>query len=172
MAQTLDSTLISLGISATINNPKALQAPVQAVLALAQSQALTSGTGALQADRLWADTRTIAISGTDPLDLAGSLVDAVGTTITMARVKLIYVAAAAANTNNLILGNGGANSFINWVGAIAHTVTVRPGGFLCLSAPDVTGYVVTAGTGDIFQVANSGAGTTVTYNVVIMGSSL
>jgi hypothetical protein len=39
-------------------------------------------------------------------------------------------------------------------------------------APDVTGYVVTGATGDIFQVANSGAGTTVTYNVVIMGSSV
>jgi hypothetical protein len=171
MAQTLDSTLISLGISATINNPKALQAPVQAVLNLAQSQAFTSGTGALQADRLWADTRTIAISGTDPLDLAGVLVDAVGTVMTLARVKLLYIAAAATNTNNLILGNG-TNPFINWVGAAAHTVTVRPGGTFLLMAPDVTGYVVTGATGDIFQVANSGAGTTVTYNVVIMGSSV
>lgn len=170
MAQTLDQQLISLGITATINNPKAKQS-VQAVLGIAQSYALTSGTGALQADRVFADTRTIAASGTDPLDLAGSLVDAVGTTITMARVKLLYIAASAANTNNVIVGGAGANTFINWVGAAAHTVTVRPGGFLCLSAPDLTAYVVTAATGDIWQIANSGAGTTVTYDVVVIGSS-
>lgn len=170
MAQTLDSQLISLGIAATINNPKAKQS-VAAVLQIASSYNLTTGTGAQQADRLFADTRTIAASGTDPLDLAGSLVDAVGTTMTLARAKLLYIAASAGNTNNVIVGGAGANQFINWVGAGAHTVTVRPGGFFLLFAPDVTGYAVTAGTGDIWQIANSGAGTSVTYDVVVIGSS-
>jgi hypothetical protein len=170
MAQSLDSQLISLNIQATINNPKAQQS-VQAVLALAKAAQLASGTGANQADRLFADTRTIAASGTDPLDLNGVLVDAVGTTMSLLRVKFLYVAAAAANVNNVIVGGAGANAFINWVGAAAHTLTVRPGGFLALYAPDATAYAVTAATGDIWQIANSGAGTSVTYDVVIIGSS-
>lgn len=171
MAQTLDNTAISFSVAATINNPKALQT-VAAVLSQATSYALTSGNGLGQADRLWADQRTIAASGTDSLDLNGVLVDAVGTTLSLLRVKLIYIAAASGNTNNVVVGGAGANTFINWVGAAAHTVNVRPGGFLALYAPDATAYGVTAGTGDILQVANSGAGTPVTYNVVIIGSSV
>lgn len=170
MAQTLDSQLFSLNIQATINNPKAQQS-VQAVLALSKAAALTSGTGGNQADRLFADTRTIIASGTDPLDLNGVLIDAVGTTMSLLRAKLLYIAASAANTNNVVVGGAGANTFINWVGAATHTVTVRPGGFLCLFAPDVTAYAVTAATGDIWQIANSGAGTSVTYDVVVIGSS-
>lgn len=170
MAQTLDSQLFSLGIAATVNNPKAKQS-VQAVLAIAQSYQLTTGTGAQQADRLFADTRTIAASGTDPLDLNGTLVDAVGTTLSLLRVKLLYIAASAANTNNVIVGGAGSNTFINWVGAATHTITVRPGGTFFLFAPDATAYAVTAGTGDIWQIANSGAGTSVTYDVVVIGSS-
>lgn len=169
MAQSLDSQLLSLNIQATINNPKAQQS-VQAVLNIAAAAQLQTGTGANQADRLFADTRTIAISGTDPLDLAGALVDAVGTTMTLLRVKLLYLKAAAANTNNLIVGNG-TNPFLTWVGAAAHTVTVRPGGIFLLFAPDATAYGVTAATGDVWQIANSGAGTSVTYDVVVIGSS-
>lgn len=170
MAQTLDSQLISLNIQATINNPKAKQS-VQAALAIAQSVALASGTGANQADRLFADTRTIIASGTDPLDLNGVLIDAVGTTMNLLRAKLLYIAAAAANVNNVIVGGAGANGFVNWVGAAAHTVTVRPGGFFLLYAPDATAYAVTAATGDIWQIANSAAGSSVTYDVVVIGSS-
>src|SRR5947207_14720706 len=102
MAQSLDSQLISLNIQATINNPKAQQS-VQAVLALAKAAQLASGTGANQADRLFADTRTIAASGTDPLDLNGVLVDAVGTTMSRLRGKFLYVAEAEATANTAVV---------------------------------------------------------------------
>src|SRR2546430_1679261 len=100
MAQTLDGGAISLGVSGTINNPKAKQSVV-AALGIASSYGLTSGNGLNQADRLFADTRTIAASGTDPLDLNGVLVDAVGTVMSLLRAKFLYIAAAAANTNNV-----------------------------------------------------------------------
>jgi hypothetical protein len=170
MAQTLDSQLFSLVIQGTINNALDLQLAT-APINLARSQAMATGTAANQADRIFADTRTIAPSGTDDLDLAGVLTDAIGTVLSLARVKLLYVAASAANTNNVIVGAAGANQFINWVGAATHTVNVRPGGALFLIAPDVTAYAVTAATGDILRVANSGAGTSVTYDIVIVGSS-
>lgn len=132
---------------------------------------LSSGTGANQADKLWHDQRTLTASSTEDLDLAGSLVDPFGGTITFARIKGIIIAAAAANTNNVIVGGASSNGFITWVGSATHTVTVRPGGFLALFAPDATAYAVTAATADLLHIANSAAGTSVTYDVVLVGAS-
>lgn len=134
---------------------------------------LTSGTAAGQADRLFSDRRTLAASASEDLDLAGVLVDAFGATITFARIKGLIISAAATNTNNVIVGNATTNGFISWVGAATHTVTVRPGGVLALiaGAADATGYAVTAGTADLLHVANSGAGTSVTYDVILIGAS-
>ena len=130
-----------------------------------------TGTGANNADRIWHDQRTLAASATEDLDLAGTLVDVFGATVTFARIRAIIIAAASANTNNVIVGNAASNGFVTWVGGATHTVTVRPGGFLCLANTDATAYAVTAGTGDLLHVANSGAGTSVTYDVILLGVS-
>lgn len=139
-------------------------------LTLARQFNWPSGTAADQADTIFHDQRTIAASGTDDLDLAGVLTNPFGATATFADVRLILIAAAAANINNVVVG-GDANALL-FGGAAAHTVTVRPGGMFLLAARDATGYVVTPSTGDILQVANSGAGTAVTYDVVIIGASV
>lgn len=170
MAQSLDGQQISVSLAGVINNLVGL-ATTTSTFSLANTQGWTSGNGAQQADRLYTATRTIAASGTDPLDLAGVLTDGIGTTITLARVKAFYIAASAGNTNNLIVGNG-TNPFINWVGAGTHTVTIRPGGMFLLAAPDATAYVVTAATGDILQIANSAGGSTVTYTIAVYGSTV
>lgn len=134
---------------------------------------LQDGTTAGKADVLFHDTRTLAPSAVEDLDLAGSLVDALGNTVTLARVKGLVVVAAAGNTNNVILGGATSNGFVSWVGAATHTVTIRPGAAFALiaGAADATGYAVTAGTGDLLHFANSGAGTSVTWDVFIWGAS-
>jgi len=144
----------------------------RADLAAVAALDLADGTGAGQADRMFSDRRTIAASGTDDLDLAGALIDAFGAVITLARVKALMVKAAAANTNNLVLG-GAANGtqFATWLGSATDRIVVRPGGFAFLAAGDAVGYAVTPATGDMLRVANSGAGTPVTYDVVIIGAS-
>jgi hypothetical protein len=134
--------------------------------------AFANGTGAGQADLLFWDQRVLAPSTTEDLDLNGSaLQDAYGANLAMARVKGIIVVASASNTNNVIVGNAASNGFITWVGGAAHTVTVRPGGLLALFAPDATAYAITAGTGDLLRIGNSGAGTSVTYDIVLVGAS-
>ncbi|KFG08107.1 hypothetical protein [Streptomyces scabiei] len=142
-------------------------------LSIRRAVNLTSGTGAGKADKAFHDRRTLAASATEDLDLAGVLSDAFGQAITFARIKLLYVAAADANVNNVIVGNAAANGFVSWVGGAAHTVTVRPGTFLALGAGsgDATGYAVAAGTADQLRIGNSGAGTSVTYDVVLIGAS-
>lgn len=130
---------------------------------------LTDGAGANQANRVFTDQRTVAASANDDLDLAGSLTDVFGATLTFARIKGMLIRSSPSNTQNFAVG-GGTNPFATWAGGTAPTITVRPGGVFVLVAPDATGYAVTAGTADILRIAN-GAGNPVTYDVVLIGAS-
>ena len=133
---------------------------------------LTNGTAAGQADRLWSDTRTLAASANEDLDLAGALLDAFGTAAVFARVKGLYIAAALGNTNNVVVGAAASNAWATFLNATG-TMTIRPGGGVMLVAgsADATGHLVTAGTGDLLRIANSGAGTSATYDIVVIGTS-
>lgn len=131
---------------------------------------LASGVGANQADRLFSDTRTLAASATENLDLAGVLTDAFGATLTFVKVKAVIISAAAANTNTVDVTRPASNGTPLFLAA-SDGLSVRPGGLFLLAAPDLTGYAVTAATGDLITVTNGGAGTSVTYDVVILGTS-
>lgn len=133
---------------------------------------LANGTGAGQADVTFVDTRTLAASGTEDLDLAGALTDPLGGAAAFARVKLLVVQAAAGNTNNVNVtrpASNGAPLFL----AAGDGVSLRPGEFLMLAvgAEDATGHAVTGGTGDLLTVTNSGGGTSVTYSIAVVGCS-
>lgn len=135
-----------------------------------KSLAFSSGTGANQADRIFTDTRTIAASTTEDLDIRGtSLQDAFGANVAMFELKMLIVCAASGNTNNVVLG-GDANS-VPFLSTAATTVSIKPGGCFALMDPSAGGVTVTDTTGDIIQVANSGGGTTVSYDIVVIGSS-
>lgn len=140
-------------------------------LSFSQATPLGGGTGANQADRMYAATRTLALSTGEDLDLAGTLTDSFGAVITFARIKAMIFRAAATNVNNVIIGNAASNGFISWVGSATDKLTLRPGGTFALIAPDATAYAVTAATADLLHVLNGGAGTPVTYDVVLIGSS-
>jgi hypothetical protein len=133
---------------------------------------LESGTTAGKADLRFTDTRTLNASANETLDLAGVLTDAFGAAITFARIKFIAISAASGNTNSVVVGANGSN---DWVGLLnaAGTLTLRPGATVCAMSggADATGMAVTAGTGDLLKIANSGAGTSVTYDIVIIGAS-
>lgn len=131
---------------------------------------LASGVGANQADILFADERTLAASATEDLDLAGVLADAFGATITMAEVVAIFIFADADNTNNVIVGD--ATSPVPLFGGTNPTFSVKPGGFICVGAPDASGlFTVGAGSTDDLKIANSSSGTGVTYQIAILGRS-
>ena len=131
---------------------------------------MADGTSASQADLLFSDKRTIAASSTEDIDLAGSLSDAFGATLTFVKVKAIIVTAATANTNNVTVSPASSNGFNGPFNAAADLVAIPPGGSFVVTAP-VTGWTVTASTGDLLTIANSGAGTGVTYDIVIVGTS-
>ncbi len=131
---------------------------------------LADGTGAGQADMVFADQRTLTASTTEDLDVAaGALTDAFGATFTIADLHVLMVCAAAANTNNVVLG-GDVNE-VPYLDTAATTLSIKPGGCFQFADPSAAGVTVTAATGDIIQLANSGAGTSVTYDIIIVGSS-
>lgn len=128
-----------------------------------------NGTAANQANQMWTDTRTIAASANDDLDLAGVLTNAFGTTITFTSVKAIIVKAASANTNDLIIGGSATNPFETFLGGTNPSVLIVPGGSFAIVNPEATGYAVTASTADILRFTNASSGTSVDYNVIIIG---
>jgi hypothetical protein len=165
-------TNISLALRATLTGA-AGQAQPQQPLNLSRLLVLSSGVAAGQADRLWAPpTRTLIASANEDLDLAGVLTDAFGATLTIARVKALYIAAAAGNTNNVVVGAAAANPWAALLSATG-TVTLRPGAFVLVgtSTVDATGYAVTAGTGDLLRVTNSAGVTSVSYDIAVIGTS-
>ena len=131
-----------------------------------------NGTGANQADLLFVDERTIAASGSEEIDLAGSLSDAFGATITAAEVVGLLVVADAGNTNDVVVGGAASNAFVGPFAAADNTVSVGPGGIFAIFSPDASGIgTVTASTGDLLKVANSSSGTGVTYKLAVLARS-
>lgn len=135
-----------------------------------QSISFTNGTGANQATHVWSDTRTLAASATENLDLAGGLTDALGNALTFTAIKAIRVRAASANTNNVVVGGAAMNAFLLFSDA-TDKISVKPGGVFLYCDPSAAGTAVTAGTGDILLIANSGAGTSVEYDIEIIGEA-
>jgi len=169
MAETLTS---KISLNAILDNLSGLDlSSVKDPVNYKKIISLANGTGLDQADLVFHDQRTLAASATEDIDLAASLTNAFGTSLTFARIKAIIVFALLANTNNVEVGGAAANAFINWVGDATDVIVVRPGGLLMLVAPDATAYVVTAATGDLLKITNSAGGTGVTYDIIIVGAS-
>jgi hypothetical protein len=139
-------------------------------LSIAAQIQLVTGTGAGQSDQVFTDRRTLSASAAESLDLAGSLTNAFGATITFARIKAVYVKAAAANTNDVQVTRPAANGVPLFLAA-SDGLAVRPGGCFLWACSDGTAVPVTAGTGDLLTFTNSAGGTSVDYEVVIVGST-
>lgn len=166
MALTTD---LSVRLAATLTNALDLSTPTDALVETARL-IYTDGSGASQMDMSWHDQRTLSASATEDLDLAGSLTNAFGTTQTFARIKLVMVKAASANTNNVNVTRPASNGVPLFLAA-GDGVAVRPGGVFLWAASDATGVAVTGGTGDLLTFTNSAGSTGVTYDVVILGAS-
>lgn len=158
-----------LALTSTYTSPLDLTT-ASAPLTVQRQFSLAEGAGLNAANKIWSDNRTIAASGTDDIDVTGVLTDPFGATITIARIKGLFIFANAGNTNNVVVG-GGTNPITTILAGTTPTLIIRPGGVLALWGPDATGYAVTASTADNLRVANSGAGTSVNYDIVLIGAS-
>ena len=160
---------LALALSGSYTGSNDLAAPAQQI-AFSEVLNYKFGTSANQADILFADTRTLAASGTESLDLNGVLADAFGAAVAAVEVVAVIVTADAGNTNNVEVGGAAANAFPLFKDPTDIAV-VKPGGFFAIGTPTNPGYVVTPATGDLLKVTNSAAGTPITYTIIIVGRS-
>jgi len=162
----IQSATVNMSIVSTMLN--ALNVVTGAApLNFQQTFRLSNGTGSGQADVFWSDHRTLAASGTETLDLNGSLSDAFGATVNLTAVKAVLVCGDAANTNNVLVGDAASNAWAAFLGA-AGVATVQPGGCMLAMAPNA-GYAVAGGTTDQLKIANSSSGTGISYTIIVLG---
>jgi hypothetical protein len=142
----------------------------QILVDIAKEIDFTPGTAAVgQANVLFTDTRTLAASTGEDIDLAGALTDALGAGIAAAEVVAIYVAAAPGNTNDVQVTRPAANGVPLFLAA-GDGFAIGPGDFSLRTYRN--GVAVAAGTGDLIHVANGGGGTPVTYDIAIIGRTV
>lgn len=163
------STTVTARVQATLSSALDL-ATASVPLDKLSRMVWTSGTAAGQSDLVFHDQRTLTASSAEDLDLAGSLVGALGNTLTFAEIRLLLITASSANANAVVVSRPAANG-VPLFSAASDAISIYPGGVFLWASPADGGVAVTAGTGDLIHIANSGAGTSVTYDVVIIGTS-
>jgi len=128
--------------------------------------AFANGAGNLQANTLWADTRTVASATPDPIALSGgALLNAFGETITFAKVKVLYIKASDQNGVDITLTDDFGLFALTGDGLV-----VKPGGVALIAAPDASGYALgpTASpvTGTVTVTPGAGSAT---YDIFVVG---
>jgi hypothetical protein len=139
-------------------------------------KSLANGVGLDQIDGAFSETRTIAASGDFTHDLS-DLLDVFGRALALVRIKGIFVYADPGNTNNVnVFAFGGVNEFAAplIIGGIVDdpitaSISVPPGGVLALLAPTAAGWPVSTDVN--FTLANSGSGTGVTFDLLLLGGT-
>lgn len=147
-----------------------LTTPVETFPALTYT--VSSGTSDNQMDQIWHDQRTLSASASEELDLAdGTLVDAFGTALTFAEVRFIFIMASEENTNDVVVGGTVTHEWLGWLSAAGSTFNLAPGAMTGGYCPKDGDWAVSSGSSDTIQIANGGAGTSVTYDIYIGGTS-
>lgn len=131
------------------------------------SASLTDGTTSGTADRIYFDKLVLAASAATSLDLAGSLTDYFGSTITFVNVR--HMQFALSNASSVTIGGAAATAFEGWI-STGGTVTLETGGVLFIGGSATT-YPVGAGSTDKLKILNNDSGNSATIDLVIVGTS-
>lgn len=167
MAGVMDNFSLAIRLNATLSKALDLDTPIDP-LSLTLDRTLGNGTGQGQVSQMFHDQRTLTASATENLDLAAALTNAFGVTLTFATIKFVLVRAATTNTNDVQFTRGSSNGVPLFMAA-GGGIALGPGDWF-LWSNNTTGKTVTAGTGDILTVTNSAGGTSVVYDIVIVGT--
>ncbi len=156
---------ISLGIDATLTRALDLTTARDALRYVLDEQML-DGSGDGQAQFMWHDTRSIATSANDDIDLAGSLTDAFGQVITMAKVRALVINNKSAAAT-LTVGPAAASGVTGFLG----TGEVLPvGAKKILVCNKSASWTITAGSADRIRVTNNSAVAVATYDIIVVGA--
>ena len=128
-----------------------------------------SGTGTGQFDVSFMDSRTLAASANDDIDLRGGSVDPFGKTLAMAEMRAI----AIKNTGAASIAVGGTvtNQITGLFGDASDRIVVPSGAQLVLG-PYPDGLIaIAAGTADLLRITNLSGSVAAAYDIVVLGTS-
>jgi hypothetical protein len=137
------------------------------------SQSLTYGTGSGQINVIICQTRTLALSTSETLDINTGLADVFNFTPTMLHLKYIavYVITGTGDVSGLSILGGASNPFVGYgINTAAYGVTVYPGGPGFQAGEPTVGITVSSGAANIKMTNNSSAAS-VTYQIVLGGTT-
>jgi hypothetical protein len=141
-------------------------------------QKMITGTGANQADVVYADSATMIADAFATYDLSGVVQDIFGDNVVMARVKGVYLKNTSTLASTIKLGGGsdgaGTNAWDTWITSTAadgsEGILVRPGAFVFLWAPDATAWATVAGTADLLCIEEQST-LAASFDLVVVGAS-
>ena len=161
-------------------DPVELSTPTDASAKSWQDTNFTSGFAINQGDRLWKDTRSLAATTSESLDMYDLAVgggaagtDAFGLALTNARLKVLIIRNKiyTVGYDLHIGGDGTAAAFSTPFNSVdASLIIVGPGGSLTLEAPSAAGYVITDTDNHLLKINNPGAGT-IDFDIVLVFGS-
>jgi len=130
------------------------------------------GVGFNQADLAFSDIRSLAASANEDLDLVGGFTDGLGNTVSPAKVAAIAFLNYS-TTQTLRLKPASSNGWTGLQSGSTDYLSIPPAstdmpGCVIFCAP--RGLTITAGTGDLVNVANP-SGSTASYRIVLIGRS-
>ncbi len=149
-----------------------LQFPPASDSNYSQSFSSTATAPTASANQFWADRRTVTTSTTtDDLDLAGSLTNFFGETITLATLRaLVIFNRATVAGDDLDIGGAAVNAMAQIFDASPSAkLTLRASGLLVVTAP-LDGYSLTGGSDDTLRVTHAGSSEAIDYDIVVIGT--
>lgn len=136
------------------------------------------GTGALGTNGaaagvgyMYAAVLSLGAGATNTLDLAGTLKDSFGSTLTFSKVKYLSVAPSnsMAVAQSVLVQPAPANGWGTWMANTTSAVRVWSGGCAVpVMCPQTNAPAVTAGTGDLLDIINESTNAA-TVTVIILG---
>jgi hypothetical protein len=133
--------------------------------------ALSAGDGPGEADQIWHDTRTLAATSNDDLDLTALVQTIHGQSVSLgfAALKAILIHNTS-DTDALVIDSSVSNGLTAPFAASATSKLEIPASSPLLLVNKLAGWTVTAGTGDVLRIGNAGS-TEIQYKIVIVGTA-
>ena len=139
-------------------------------VAYSKSISLATGTGLNQADLRWSDQRTLTQNTNEDIDVVGALTGALGTTLSLAKLKMIVLYSLSTNVVNLTISRPATNG-VPFLAAASDAFVLVPGGLFVFVNPSLAAVTCTAGTADLINIAAAAGAADAVYDIHIVGTS-
>lgn len=167
MSGTMDHVNLNINLDALLTKALDLDTPYDPLL-LKWAVLLSNGTGSGLASQMWHDTRTLSASATEDLDLYGGLTNAFGVTVNFVKVKVVLIRASSGNTNAVEVTRK-ATTGIPLFMTDGDGISLAAGDIFLYASP-LVGKTITDSTDDTLTFTNSAGSTSVSYDIIIIGT--